>query len=298
MLRLVLPKGSLEKATLDLFADADLAVCRSSSVDYRATIDDPRIDDVRILRPQEIPLYVADGLFDIGITGRDWIEERGSAVTSLGTLEYSKTSANPVRVVLAVPTGLPVDSVDDLSRSATGTDGALRVSTEYPELTRRYLADHGVRASVSVSYGATEAKVPDIADCVVEITETGRALRAAGLKVVETLLVSHTELIANPTAAADPAKRHAMQQLFTLLQGALEARGKVLVKLNVAADQLAGVIEVLPSLRSPTVSELFGEGGFAVETVVPKSEINVLIPALRDRGATDIIELALSKIVH
>jgi len=182
--------------------------------------------------------------------------------------------------------------------AATGTDGALRVSTEYPELTRRYLADHGVRASVSVSYGATEAKVPDIADCVVEITETGRALRAAGLKVVETLLVSHTELIANPTAAADPAKRHAMQQLFTLLQGALEARGKVLVKLNVAADQLAGVIEVLPSLRSPTVSELFGEGGFAVETVVPKSEINVLIPALRDRGATDIIELALSKIVH
>ncbi len=298
VLRLVLPKGSLEKATLELFSDADLAVSRSSSVDYRATIDDPRIDDVRILRPQEIPLYVADGLFDIGITGRDWIEERGSAVTSLGTLQYSKASANPVRVVLAVPAELPVDSVDDLSRSATGANGALRVSTEYPELTRRYLADHGVRASVSVSYGATEAKVPDIADCVVEITETGRALRAAGLKIVETLLVSHTELIANPAAAADPAKRHAMEQLLTLLQGVLEARGKVLVKLNVGADQLGGVIEVLPSLRSPTVSELFGGGGFAVEAVVPKSEINVLIPALRDRGATDIIELALAKIVH
>jgi len=298
VLRLVLPKGSLENATLELFGDADLAVARSSSVDYRATIDDPRIEDVRILRPQEIPLYVADGLFDIGITGRDWIEERGSDVTSLGTLQYSKATANPIRVVLAVPSESAVTSVADLAASATGSGGALRVSTEYPELTRRYLESHGVRAEVSLSYGATEAKVPDIADCVVEITETGRALRAAGLKIVETLLVSHTELIANPVAAADPAKRHAMEQLLTLLQGALEARGKVLVKLNVAAEQLAGVIEVLPSLRSPTVSELFGGGGFAVETVVRKSEINVLIPALRDRGATDIIELALSKIVH
>jgi len=298
VLKLVLPKGSLEQATLDLFAEADLAVSRSSSVDYRAAIDDPRVDDVRILRPQEIPLYVADGLFDVGITGRDWIEERGSAVTSLGTLQYSKATANPIRVVLAVPSESPVTSVSDLAATATGPGGALRVSTEYPELTRRYLETHGVRAEVSLSYGATEAKVPDIADCVVEITETGRALRAAGLKIVETLLVSHTELIANPESAADPDKRHAMEQLLTLLQGSLEARGKVLVKLNVAAEQLDGVIEVLPSLRSPTVSELFGGGGFAVETVVRKSEINVLIPALRDRGATDIIELALSKIVH
>ena len=218
--------------------------------------------------------------------------------TSLGALQYSKATANPIRVVLAVPADSPVASVADLAATATGTGGALRVSTEYPELTRRYLESHGVRAEVSLSYGATEAKVPDIADCVVEITETGRALRAAGLKIVETLLVSHTEFIANPGAAADPEKRHAMQQLLTLLQGSLEARGKVLVKLNVAADRLDGVIEVLPSLRSPTVSELFGGGGFAVETVVPKAEINVLIPALRDRGATDIIELALSKIVH
>ena len=298
MLRLVLPKGSLEKATLDLFAAADLSVTRSSDVDYRAAIDDPRVVEVRILRPQEIPLYVADGLFDIGITGRDWIEERGSAVTSLGVLHYSKATARPIRVVLAVPTDSDVSSVSDLARTGTGPGGAVRVSTEYPELTGRYLDRHGVKAEVSLSYGATEAKVPDIADCVVEITETGRALRAAGLKIVETLLVSHTELIANPVAAADTEKRHAMEQLLTLLQGALEARGKVLVKLNVPAEQLPGVIEVLPSLRSPTVSELFGGGGFAVEAVVPKSEINVLIPALKDRGATDIIELALSKIVH
>ncbi len=298
MLRLVLPKGSLEKATFALFSEADLSVSRSSSVDYRASIDDPRIDDVRILRPQEIPLYVADGLFDIGITGRDWIEERGSEVTSLGTLQYSKATANPIRVVLAVPADSPVSSVADLSAAATGRGGALRVSTEYPELTRRYLETHGVDAEVSLSYGATEAKVPDIADCVVEITETGRALKAAGLKIVETLLVSHTELIANPESAADPEKRHAMEQLLTLLQGSLEARGKVLVKLNVAAEELSTVIELLPSLRSPTVSELFGGGGFAVETVVEKSKINVLIPALRDRGATDIIELPISKIVH
>jgi ATP phosphoribosyltransferase len=298
MLRLVLPKGSLEEATLELFAAADLAVTRSSEVDYRATIDDPRVDEVRILRPQEIPLYVADGLFDVGITGRDWVEERGSDVASLGVLHYSKSTASPIRVVLAVPTESRVSSVVDLAAAATGPDGALRVATEYPELARRFLETHGVSAEVSLSYGATEAKVPDIADCVVEITETGRALRAAGLKVVETLLVSHTELIANPAAAKDTDKRHAMDQLLTLLQGALEARGKVLVKLNVTAEQLPGVIEVLPALRSPTVSELFGGGGFAVETVVPKSEINVLIPALKDRGATDIIELALSKIVH
>jgi ATP phosphoribosyltransferase len=297
MLRLVLPKGSLERATLELFAAADLAVIRSSEVDYRASIDDPRISEVRILRPQEIPVYVADGLFDLGITGRDWVEERGRDVVSLGPLRYSKSTANPINVVLAVPRDAPVSSVDELAATA-GPSGILRVSTEYPELTRRFLDDHHVKAEVSMSYGATEAKVPDIADCVVEITETGRALRAAGLKIIETLLVSHTELIANRESAEDPTKRHAMEQLRTLLVGVLEAREDVLVKLNVAADALDAVIEVLPSLRAPTVSELFGGGGFAVEAVVSKSEINVLIPALKDRGATDIIELALSKIVH
>jgi ATP phosphoribosyltransferase len=297
MLRLVLPKGSLERATLDLFAAADLGVDRASDVDYSATIDDPRITEVRILRPQEIPVYVADGLFDLGITGRDWIEERGRDVVSLGPLHYSKSTANPIKVVLAVPRDAPLSSVDELAATA-GPSGMLRVSTEYPELTRRFLDKHHVKAEVSLSYGATEAKVPDIADCVVEITETGRALRAAGLKIIETLLVSHTELIANREAAEDPTKRHAMEQLRTLLVGVLEAREDVLVKLNVAADALDAVIEVLPSLRAPTVSELFGGGGFAVEAVVSKSEINVLIPALKDRGATDIIELALSKIVH
>jgi len=295
MLRVVLPKGSLEKATLELFEAADLAVARTSDVDYRARIDDPRVDEVRILRPQEIPVYVADGLFDLGITGRDWIEERGADVVSLGELQYSKATRNPIRVVLAVAGESPFRALSDLA-GASGR--ALRVSTEYPELTRRALAAHGIEAEISLSYGATEAKVPEIADCVVEITETGRALRAAGLRVIDTILVSRTELIANRAAAADPVKRHAMDQLHTLLVGTLEAREKVLVKLNVSAAQLDEVVRVLPSMRSPTVSELTAGRGFALETVVAKAEINTLIPALKDAGATDILELPLSKIVH
>ena len=294
MLNLVLPKGSLEAATLELFASADLSVRRSSDVDYRASIDDPRINEVRILRPQEIPVYVAEGRFDLGITGRDWIEERGSNVVSLGELGYSKATSNPIRVVLAVPADSPYDSIEALSKHTE----RLRVSTEYPELTSRALLAEGIDADVSLSYGATEAKVPDIADCVVEITETGRALRAAGLKIIHTLLTSRTELIANLDAANDPAKRHAMGQIMTLLAGTLEAREKVLVKLNVSSEQLQSVIEVLPSLRSPTISELSGGSGYAVETVVEKAVINTLIPALKDNGASDILELALSKIVH
>jgi len=291
MLKLVLPKGSLEKSTLELFEGADLAVSRGSSVDYRASIDDPRIHDVRILRPQEIPVYVAEGLFDIGITGRDWIEETGSDVVSLGELHYSKATARPVRIVVAVAGDSPVESVADLA-------SGVRVSSEYPELTRRFFAERGVEADIQLSYGATEAKIPDIVDVVVDTTETGRALRAAGLKVIDTILTSFTELVANADSYADPEKRHAMEQLHRLLQGTLEARGKVLVKMNVPADRLDAVIDLIPSMESPTVNELFRGAGFAVETVVSKSEINVLIPALRDGGATDILEVPLSKIVH
>jgi ATP phosphoribosyltransferase len=290
VLRLVLPKGSLERATLELFEGADLAVLRSSSVDYRATIDDPRISEVRILRPQEIPEYVAEGLFDLGITGRDWVEETASDVSSLGELRYSKATAQPVRVVLAVAEESPVRSARDLP------DGT-RVSTEYPQLTRRFLESQGVSAVVRSSHGATEAKIPEIADAVVEITETGRALRAAGLRIIDTILESYTELIANPMSYADDAKRHAMQQIMSLLTGTLVARGRVLVKLNVVEAALESVIELLPAMKSPTVSKLFGEDGFAVEAVVPKHTINTLIPALKDHGATDIIELPIAKIV-
>ena len=291
MLRLVLPKGSLEKPTLELFEAADLRVERSSTVDYRATIDDPRIDDVRILRPQEIPVYVAEGLFDLGIAGRDWVEETASDVEILGELQYSKATSRPFRIVLAVPQDSPIESVADLPQG-------VRVSTEYPELTRRFFASHGIEADIRLSYGATEAKVPDIVDCIVDGTETGRALRAAGLRIVDEVLLSYTALVANRAAVADPAKRHAMDQLKTLLDGVMEARGKVLVKLNVAEGDLDPVIALLPSMKSPTVSKLFGDGGYAVETVVAKATINTLIPALKDAGATDIIELPLAKIVH
>jgi ATP phosphoribosyltransferase len=291
VLKLVLPKGSLEQATMALFEAADLPVNRASAVNYAATIADPRIDSVRILRPQEIPTYVADGLFDLGITGRDWVEETGSEVVSLGELQYSKATSRPIKVVLAVPEDSEYRRVEDLP-------AGVRVSTEYMELTRRFFESRGVEADLRLSYGATEAKVPDIVDAVVDITETGRALRAAGLRIIEEILVSYTELVANPAAYADEEKRHAMEQVLTLLRGVLEARGKVLVKLNVAADGLEGVIGVLPAMKTPTVNELYGGAGYAVETVVPKAEINILIPALSDAGATDIIELPLSKIVH
>ena len=291
MLRLVLPKGTLEPATLQLFEDADLAVVRTSDVHYRAAIDDPRVAEVRILRPQEIPRYVAEGLFDIGVTGRDWIEETGADVVTLTELHYSKATARPTRMVLAV-------AGDSAWRSAKDLPDGVRVHTEYPELTRRFLEKAGVQADISLSYGATEAKIPEIADAVVEITETGTGLRAAGLQVIDTFLVSYTELIANPIAYADPEKRKAMEQLQTLITGALEARGRVLVKLNVEGANLEAVIGLLPALKAPTVSKLHGEDGYAVETVVAKSEINVLIPALKDQGATGILELPISKIVQ
>ena len=290
MLRLVLPKGSLEAATFELFDAADLTVKRSSQVDYRASIVDPRIDEVRILRPQEIPVYVAEGLFDIGITGRDWIEETGSAVESLGRLNYSKATNDPVRIVVAVANDAPFQKVQDLP---TG----VRVTSEYPRLTKKFFQDHGIDADVRLSYGASEAKIPDIADCVVDLTETGRALRAAGLRIIDTILTSHTELIANPASFANPTKRHAMQQLLTLLEGALEARGKVLVKLNVSDASYAAVLKVLPAAKSPTVSKL-ASGDWAVESVVEKRLVNTVIPALKDAGATDILELPIAKIIH
>jgi ATP phosphoribosyltransferase len=286
-----LPKGSLEKPTLELFESADLTVSRSSAVEYRASIDDPRVESVRVLRPQEIPMYVAEGRFDLGITGRDWIEETASDVVSLGELRYSKATSRPIRMVVAVAGDSPVQSVEELGNG-------VRVSTEYPNVTRRFFESKGIEADIRLSYGVTEAKIPDIVDCIVEITETGRAIRAAGLREIDQVLQSYTELVANREAFDDPDKAHAMHQIHTLLQGVMEARGKVLVKLNVGPGDLDKVIELLPSMKAPTVSELFGGGGFAVETVVPKGQINILIPALKDAGASDIIELPLAKIVH
>ena len=290
MLKIVLPKGSLEKATFDLFDAADLTVVRSSAVEYKASIEDPRIDEVRILRPQEIARYVEEGLFDLGITGRDWIEETSSDVVSLGELRYSKATSQPVRVIVAVAHDSTAQSVADLG------DG-VRVTTEYPEMTRRYFEERGVKADIRLSYGASEAKIPDIADVVVDITETGRALRAAGLRIIDTMLTSYTELIANKAAFADPQKRHAMEQIMTLLTGTLEARDKVLLKLNVSEENMSTVLALLPSAKSPTVASL-ASGGFAIETVVMKRGINTLIPDLIDAGASDLLEIPIAKIIH
>ncbi len=291
MLKLVLPKGSLEKSTFELFSSADLAITRSSAVDYVCSIKDPRIAEVRILRPQEIPLYVQEGLFDIGITGRDWVEETDSDIVSMGELNYSKATSNPIRVVLAVGGDSEYSGAKDLP------DGS-RISTEYPKLTERFFKRIGKTMDIRLSYGATEAKIPTIADAIVEITETGKAIKAAGLKIIDELLVSRTELIANKQSAADDKKFHAMEQIYTLLVGSLEAKDKVLVKLNVENSKLTDVLSKLPSLRSPTISQLSTGDAYAVEAVALKSQINVLIPAIKDAGATDILEIPISKIVH
>ena len=290
MLSLVLPKGSLERATLELFNAADLTVRRSSDRDYHASIDDPRVDRVRFLRPQEIPSYIERGLFDLGITGRDWITETGADVVSLGELKYSKATADPVRVVLAVPESAPWQSVSDLPEG-------VRISTELPALTSRYLEENRVKAMVVPSYGATEAKVPDIVDAIVDLTETGSSLRRNGLRILDTLLTSYTELVANSDAYADAGKRAAMEDIALLLRGAIEARRNVLLKLNVAAAQLAAVTDMLPALSSPTITTLARGDMNAVETVVPKRSVNTLIPALKAAGARDILEIPISKIV-
>ncbi len=291
MLSLVLPKGSLERATLELFDAADLTVRRASDRDYHAYVDDPRIDRVRFLRPQEIPSYVAEGLFDFGITGRDWITATGADVASLGELTYSKATSDPVRLVLAVPASAPWQSISDLP------DG-IRISTEFPSLTRRFLADNGIKAVVTPSYGATEAKVPDIVDAIVDLTETGSSLRRNGLRILHTLLTSYTELIANHEAFDDPAKRAAMEDVALLLRGAIRARGNVLLKLNVSAAELAAVADILPAMTSPTITSLARGDMNAVEAVVPKRGVNTLIPALRAAGARDILEIPISKIIE
>jgi ATP phosphoribosyltransferase len=291
MLSLVLPKGSLERATLDLFDAADLTVRRASDRDYHASIDDPRIERVRFLRPQEIPSYLERGLFDVGITGRDCITEVGADVVSLGELQYSKVTSNPARIVLAVPENSPWQTVSDLPE---GT----RISTEYPELTTRFLDERGVKATVIRSYGATEAKVPDIVDAIVDLTETGSSLRKNGLRILETLLISYTELIACPSSYADPDKCAAMKDIALLLRGAIQARGNVLLKLNVSVGQLAAVTQILPAMLSPTVTTLASGDMNALEAVVPKRGVNTLIPALKAAGAQDILEIPISKIVE
>jgi ATP phosphoribosyltransferase len=290
MLKLVIPKGSLEEQTLRLLEAADLHVRRSSSRDYHGTIDDDRIERVSVLRPQEIPTYVQDGFFDLGITGQDWIAETNADVEVLTSLTYAKSgTGHGTKVVLAVPNEHPANSAKEMPAGS-------RISTEFLHLTRRYFEDLGIDVGVIWSYGATEAKVPEIVDAIVDITETGSTLRAHGMKIIETLLTSEPVLVANRASASDPVRRSAMDDITTLLLGALRAEGRVLIKLNVASEDLEAVLAVMPSMKAPTVSPL-SEGGFAIETVAEKRTVNRLIPQLKAAGATDLLELPISKIV-
>ncbi|HEY6566799.1 MAG TPA: ATP phosphoribosyltransferase [Actinomycetota bacterium] len=290
MLKLVIPKGSLEEQTLRLFEAADLHVRRGSSRDYHGTIDDDRIERVSVLRPQEIPIYVQDGLFDLGITGQDWIAESESDVEVLTSLNYAKTgTGHGTKIVLAVPNEHPANSAAEMPPGS-------RISTEFVRLTERHFEQLDIPVKVRWSYGATEAKVPEIVDAIVDVTETGSTLRAHGMKIIETLLTSEPVLVANREAAADPEKRAAMDDITTLLLGALQAEGRVLIKLNVTDADREAVLAVVPSMKAPTVSPL-ADGGFAIETVVEKRGVNRLIPQLKAAGATDILELPITKIV-
>ena len=290
MLRLTLPNGSLQPETLQLFEDADLAVIRPSERAYNATINDPRFTAVKFLRPQEIPAAVADGHFDLGFCETHSIKEARAEVVEAMDLGRGGRAGGVVRIVLAAPADRGYRSVADMP------DG-VRVATEFPNIVADYFAGFGKRAEVFYSYGATEAKVPELADAIVEITEGGSTLRAAGLAIVDELMQSTRKLIANRQTWEDPEKRQAIAEITTLLGGVLQARGKVLLKLNVPAGRLDAVIKALPAMKAPTVSQLFGGDYYAIETVAVKATVNLLIPELKKLGAEDILELPISKIV-
>ena len=290
MLSLALPKGSLEEQTLLLFADADLPV-RKSSREYNPTIDDPRIERIKVLRPQEIPLYVADGHFDLGISGHDWVTESGADVVEVAELPYAKTGAGVVKMVLAVCADSPVRTAADIPPGS-------RIATEFPNVTKAFFDRLGIPVEVHFSYGATEAKVPEIVDALVDLTETGSTLRRNGLRIVDVILESTTRLLANRAAWDDPVKRRAIEEIRTLLLGVIEARGRVLLSMNVPADRLSAVIAELPAMKRPTVNQLYGSDDYEIMTVAAKAGVNILIPRLKSAGAEDILEVPISKIVR
>lgn len=290
MISIALPKGSLEEQTFLLFKQADLEI-KKTDRDYNPTISDPRIGKIKILRPQEIPGYVSEGYFDLGISGLDWVRESNADIVEVADLPYSKQGAGNVKIVIAVPK-------DSDIRSARDVKPGSRVASEYPNMTKKFFEDRGVPVDVHFSYGATEAKVPDLMDVVVDLTETGSTLRKNGLKIVDIIMESSSKLIANKKSWEDPVKRKEIEEIRTLLLSVIEARGKVLLDMNVPADKLDIVIEALPSMKRPTVSQLYKSDYYAVETVVNKSEVNLLIPRLKELGAEDILEMDISKIVY
>ena len=291
MITIVIPKGSLEAQTLLLFKQADMEI-KVTNREYNPSIEDPRIERVKILRPQEIPEYVEKGYFDLGITGRDWIAERGADVVEIADLSYSKMAEKEgaVKIVLAVPTDrAEVNEAKDVPPQS-------KISTEYPKLTKSFFDDLGIPVQIFFSYGATEAK--DMMDAIVELTETGETLRKNNWRIIHTILESHTKLIANKDSWSDSSKRAEMEEIKTLLSGVIEARGKVLLSMNVAETKLKEVMSVLPAMKKPTISQLYEQDYYAVETVVSKREVNVLIPKLKSMGAEDIIEMNITKIVR
>ena len=290
MISLVLPKGSLEQQTLQLFKEADLEVKRTDR-DYNPRINDPRIGKVKILRPQEIPTYVAMGAFDLGITGLDWVRETGAEVVEVASLSYSKTGEGNVRIVVAVS---QEEQIPEPTRIRPGS----RVTTEYPNLTRRYFEDLRIPVQLFPSFGASEAKVPDLMDVVVDLTETGTTLRRNGLKIIGQIMESYTVVIASPAAWKDPAKRRAIEEILTILRGVMEGRTRVLLSMNVPAARIDAVIGILPAMKTPTVSRLHNLDYFSLATVVPKGEVNQLIPRLKAAGAEDILEIPIAKIVR
>ena len=289
MITLALPKGSLEAQTLQLFKEADLEVRRTDR-DYNPCIDDPRIGKIKILRPQEIPTYVDKGYFDLGISGLDWVRETGADVVEVAALTYSKTGEGNVKIVIAVHRDEPIESAVQIRPDS-------RVTTEYPELTRKFFADLKIPVQLFHSFGASEAKVPDLMDVVVDLTETGTTLRKNGLKIIGQIMESHTVIIANRASWADPEKRREIEEIKTLLFGVLEARHKVLLTMNVPTAALEKIVSALPAMKKPTVSRLHGIEYYSVQTVVKKSTVNELIPKLKGCGAEDILEIPIAKIV-
>ncbi|MGB7761758.1 MAG: ATP phosphoribosyltransferase [Bryobacteraceae bacterium] len=286
-LKLGIPKGSLENATVDLFRRAGYVITTSSR-SYFPGIDDPEIECM-LIRAQEMARYVEDGILDAGLTGRDWIEENGAQVVAVADLIYAKQSFGKVRWVLAVPEASPFHSAKDL-------EGKI-IATELVETTRRYLAGHGVTAKVEFSWGATEVKPPVLADAIVEVTETGSSLRANKLKIIDTVMESNTQLIANRDSWQDAAKRRKLEDMTMLLQGAINALGKVGLMLNVHKDNLQAVLAVLPALKRPTISQLSDEEWLAVNTILDESTVRDIIPRLKQAGGQGIVEYPLNKIV-
>jgi ATP phosphoribosyltransferase len=288
LLMLGLPKGSLEESTKNLFAKAGWKITTNSR-SYKPSIDDPELDG-RFVRAQEVSRYVEHGFFDCGLTGYDWIQENASDVVEVSDLIYSRASILKSRWVLCVPEDSSIKGIADLAGK--------RVATELVNTTRRFFQSKGVEAEIEFSWGATEVKVPDLVDAIVDITETGSSLRANKLRIIDTLLETNTKFIANKASWANPAKRKKIETIALLLRGALEAESKVGLKLNAPKKALDAIVKAVPSLRNPTISPLSNPDWVALETIIDESVVREIIPQLKSLGAEGIVEYPLNKVVY